>query len=84
MKPSGNKDFAAKDAAKIAAHYASDAVLFTPGEQPLVGATAIQGAFTNMAFRPHLLARHLPPRKQKPASPATSEYTQGTLRTEAH
>jgi ketosteroid isomerase-like protein len=47
-----NADFASKDAAKIAAHYADDASLILAGEKPTVGKAAITAAFTGMVSDP--------------------------------
>ena len=47
-----NQDFVAKDAAKIAAHYADDAVLLNSGEPTVHGRTAILGVFTGMVSDP--------------------------------
>jgi uncharacterized protein (TIGR02246 family) len=43
-----NKDWAAKDADKIAANYADDAVLMTPGGDPLSGKDAIHNGLKQM------------------------------------
>jgi uncharacterized protein (TIGR02246 family) len=43
-----NKDFQAKDAEKLAAHYADDAVLISPGSQPSIGKEAIHSALKDM------------------------------------
>jgi len=43
-----NSDWAAKDADKIAAHYADDAVLMAPGMEPMKGSAAIKGGLKEM------------------------------------
>jgi uncharacterized protein (TIGR02246 family) len=47
-----NKDFAAKDGAKLASHYADDAVLMNPGAPPAKGKADIQKAVTEMVADP--------------------------------
>lgn len=49
-----NKDYEAKDAAKITAHYADDAVLMNPGMPASKGKAAIQKTITDMAGDPAL------------------------------
>jgi uncharacterized protein (TIGR02246 family) len=43
-----NSDWAAKDGDKVLAHYADDAVLMTPGGEPLKGKDAIKGGLGGM------------------------------------
>jgi uncharacterized protein (TIGR02246 family) len=43
-----NSDWAAKDGAKVLAHYADDAVLMTPGMEAVKGKDAIKGALDGM------------------------------------
>jgi len=43
-----NSDWAAKDADKLAAHYADDAVLMAPGMEPLKGRDAIRSGLSGM------------------------------------
>jgi uncharacterized protein (TIGR02246 family) len=43
-----NKDFAAKDAAKLLTHYTDDAVLMSPGSDPAVGKQAVRAVLTQM------------------------------------
>jgi uncharacterized protein (TIGR02246 family) len=47
-----NQDFLAKDPARIAAHYADDAVFLNSGEPPVIGRTAILGVFTGLVSDP--------------------------------
>ena len=49
-----NQDWAAKDADKISAHYADNAVLMTPGMEALAGKEAIHGALKQMVSDPAL------------------------------
>jgi ketosteroid isomerase-like protein len=72
-----NKDFAAKDAAKIAAHYTSDAVLFTPGETPLVGADAIKSAMGGMTSDP-AFSLVITTKKAEAGKSSDIGYTTGT------
>ena len=72
-----NADFAAKDAAKIAAHYAPDASLFTPGETALVGGTAIQSAFAGLTSDP-AFSLVITTKKAEVGKSSDIGYTQGT------
>jgi uncharacterized protein (TIGR02246 family) len=47
-----NKDFAAKDVDKLAAHYTDDAVLMNPGSPPAVGTDAIRKTLGAMVGDP--------------------------------
>ena len=47
-----NQDFLARDPARIAAHYADDAVLINSGEPTVIGRTAILGVFTGLVSDP--------------------------------
>lgn len=47
-----NQDFIAKDAARLAAHYADDAVLMVPGMPAILGKEAIQSALQQMTADP--------------------------------
>jgi uncharacterized protein (TIGR02246 family) len=49
-----NQDFASKDAEKIAAHYADDAVLIAPGAPATTGKDAIRASLKGMASDPAL------------------------------
>lgn len=49
-----NKDWAAKDATKIASIYADDAVLMTPGGSPISGKDAITSGLKQMVADPAL------------------------------
>ena len=49
-----NKDWAAKDIDKIAANYADNAVLMTPGGDPIHGKDAIRSGLKQMAADPAL------------------------------
>lgn len=49
-----NKDWAAKDADKIAANYADDAVIMTPGGDPMRGKDAIHNGLKQMIADPAL------------------------------
>ena len=48
------KDWAAKDADKLASHYADDAVLMTPGGEPVHGKEAVRGVAKQMVADPAL------------------------------
>lgn len=52
-----NQDFVAKDATRLAAHYADDAVLMVPGMPAVTGKEAIQSAFQQMAADPAFTLR---------------------------
>jgi len=43
-----NSEWAAKDADKVLAHYADDAIVMTPGEAPMKGKDAIKGGLGGM------------------------------------
>jgi len=49
-----NKDYAAKDANKLLAHYASDAVLMSPGSAAATGTDAIRAMLQEMVSDPAL------------------------------
>ena len=49
-----NQDFTSKDAEKLVAHYADDAVLMSPGVPPSVGKEAIRKTLKEMAADPAL------------------------------
>jgi uncharacterized protein (TIGR02246 family) len=52
-----NKDFAAKDAEKLIAHYADDATLMSPGNPAVVGHDAIHAMLKEMVGDPALSLR---------------------------
>jgi len=52
-----NQDYASKDAAKITAHYADDAVLMVPGGPAISGKDAIGKALTQMLADPAMSLR---------------------------
>jgi uncharacterized protein (TIGR02246 family) len=54
IEAQANKDWAAKDADKLMSFYADDAMLITPGMDPLHGKDAIHGAIKQMVADPAL------------------------------
>jgi uncharacterized protein (TIGR02246 family) len=72
-----NQDFASKDADKLAAHYANDAVLMVPGTASTSGKDAIHAALKEMVADPALsLTFHST--KVDVAKSGDLAYTQGT------
>jgi uncharacterized protein (TIGR02246 family) len=71
-----NQDYAAKDAAKIVAHYTSDAVLMVPGMPASSGVDAIRTALTGMISDPALSLKFEASRVE-PAKSGDLAYTQG-------
>jgi uncharacterized protein (TIGR02246 family) len=71
-----NKDYAAKDASKIIAHYADDAVLIVPGAPSDHGITAITAAIRQMVADP-ALALKFQSSKIEVAKSGDIGYTQG-------
>jgi len=51
------QDFAAKDAAKLTAHYTDDAVFIQPGSPPFIGRDAIQKLLAGMVTDPALAVK---------------------------
>ena len=72
-----NQDWAAKDADKIAAHYADDAVLMVPGGPPSSGAAAIAAAVKPMTSDP-AMALKFKANKVEVAKSGDVGYTQGS------
>ena len=72
-----NKDWDAKDAAKLVAHYTDDAVLMVPAMPALQGAAAIQKALTEMVADPALSLKFQAGRVEL-AKSGDLAYTQGT------
>ncbi|HEY4381184.1 MAG TPA: SgcJ/EcaC family oxidoreductase [Acidobacteriaceae bacterium] len=72
-----NADWASKDAAKIASHYADDAVLMVPGGPSTSGKDAIQKSLTGMVADP-ALALKFQAAKVDTAASGDMGYTQGT------
>jgi uncharacterized protein (TIGR02246 family) len=54
LETANQKDWAAKDADKIANFYAEDAVLYMPGAQPIKGKAAIRTALGDMVKDPSM------------------------------
>ena len=48
-----NADYRSGDPAKVASHYARDAVVMLPGEAPLIGAAAVKAALDQAYQDPH-------------------------------
>jgi len=71
-----NKDYAAKDAAKLAAHYADDAVLMNPGMPASKGKAGIQKTLTDMVGDPALSLKFESDRVEVSKSGDVA-YTQG-------
>jgi len=71
-----NKDFAAKDAEKLAAHYTNDAVLIAPGAPPASGIDAIRAALREMVADPELSLKFEASRVEV-AKSGDMAYTQG-------
>ncbi len=72
-----NADFAAKDADKIIAHYADDAVLMSPGMQSASGKDAIRNVIKGMTSDPALSLK-FQSSKVEVAKSGDVAYTQGT------
>lgn len=74
-----NQDWAAKDADKITAHYAEDAVLMPPSMEAITGKDAIRGELKQMLADPALsLTFHAS--KVDVAKSGDLAYTQGTYK----
>lgn len=71
-----NKDFAAKDVDKMAAHYADDAVLMAPGMPAASGKSAIQNMLKEMVSDPALSLKFEAARVEV-AKSGDVAYTQG-------
>ena len=72
-----NQDWASKDAAKIASHFADDAVLMVPGGPPTVGKDTIQKEVAPMVADPAISLRFLSSKVDVAAS-GDLGYTQGS------
>ncbi len=72
-----NADFAAKDVAKIVAHYADDATLIVSGRKPTVGKAAITAAFRGMLSDPAFSLR-IHPEKSVVAQSGDVGFTEGS------
>lgn len=72
-----NKDFAAKDADKLAAHYTDNAVLMNPGAPPSVGQDAIRKTIGAMVGDPAFSLKFEPTQVEVSKS-GDMAYTQGT------
>src|ERR1035438_2538246 len=72
-----NQDWASKDAAKIAAHYADDAVLMVPGGPSTTGKDAIQKSLAGMVADPAISLKFQASKVDAAAS-GDLGYTQGT------
>ena len=72
-----NQDFQSKDAAKLVAQYADDAVLMAPGMPASKGREAIRKALTEMVADPALSLKFQPSRVEV-AKSGDFGYTQGT------
>lgn len=71
------QDFASRDAAKITAHYADDAILMTPGGPPATGKEAIGKAIAGMVADPALSLK-FQSSKVDVATSGDLGYTQGS------
>ena len=74
-----NKDWAAKDADKVATNYADDAVLMTPGEESLHGKDAIHNGLKQMMADP-ALSLTFQASKVEVAKSGDIGYTQGSYK----
>ena len=74
-----NKDWAAKDADKIAANYADDAVIMTPGGDPMRGKDAIRNGLKQMTADP-ALSLTFQASKVDVAKSGDLGYTQGSYK----
>jgi uncharacterized protein (TIGR02246 family) len=72
-----NKDYAAKDAAKLTAHYADNAVLMTPGMAAASGKDGIQKELQDMVADPALSLQFHPDNVEVAAS-GDLAYSRGT------
>jgi uncharacterized protein (TIGR02246 family) len=73
------KDYAAKDADKVAAHYADDGILMISGQPALQGKAAIQGALKAMLADPGMTLTFQAARVDV-AKSGDLGYTQGTYK----
>ena len=74
-----NKDWAAKDADKLAANYADDAVLMVPGGDPMQGKEAIHSGLKQMVADP-ALSLSFQATKVDVAKSGDLGYTQGAYK----
>lgn len=74
-----NKDWAAKDVDKIAANYADDAVLMTPGGSPIQGKDAIHNGLKQMIADP-AISLTFQSSKVDVAKSGDLGYTQGSYK----
>ena len=72
-----NEDYLAKDAAKLASHYADNAVLMIPGSPAVSGGDAIRANATQMASDPAMSLKFQASRTDV-AKSGDLAYTQGT------
>lgn len=72
-----NDDFVSKDANRLVAHYADDAVLMSPGMAPAIGADAIRNTLKKMVADPALSLK-FHPSKIEVAKAGDLAYTQGS------
>jgi uncharacterized protein (TIGR02246 family) len=72
-----NQDYAAKDADKLVAHYADDAVLMVPGTPPTSGKDSIRKALQQMTTDPALSLK-FEPSTVEVAKSGDLAYTQGS------
>ena len=72
-----NQDYAAKDSARIIAHYADGAILMVPGSPALTGKDAIGTALTQMTADPAMSLK-FQATKTDVAKSGDLAYTQGT------
>jgi len=72
-----NQDYASKDASKLVAHYADDAVLMTPGMAAMSGKAAIQKGLEDFLKDP-ALALHFQPSTVDIANSGDLAYSRGT------
>jgi uncharacterized protein (TIGR02246 family) len=71
-----NADYAAKDAAKLSAHYAPDAALMSPGAPIAIGSDAVKRDLTAMTSDP-ALSLSFAPDKVDVAASGDLAYTRG-------
>lgn len=72
-----NKDFQAKDADRLVAHYTDDAVLMSPGAPPMIGKDAITAGLKQMVSD-NALSLNFSADRVEVAKSGDMGYTQGT------
>ena len=72
-----NDDFVSRDANRLVAHYAEDAVLMAPGMAPAIGVDAIRNTLKKMVADPALSLK-FHPSKIEVAKAGDLAYTQGS------